>query len=45
MGYDYDYDYDGRDDLKGHHEAGACEAARENDPAFWEEEESEDDED
>jgi len=37
MGYDYDYDYDGRDDLKGHHEAGACEAAWEN------EEESEED--
>ena len=27
MGYDYDYDFDGRDELRGHHAAGAAEAA------------------
>jgi hypothetical protein len=37
MGYDYDYDFDGRDELRGHHAAGAAEAAWENE----DEEESE----
>lgn len=30
MGYDYDYDWDDRDELSGHHAAGAAEAAAEN---------------
>lgn len=38
MGYDYDYDWDDRDELSGHHAAGAAEAAAED---AWDDEESE----
>ena len=30
MGYDYDMDWDDRDELSGHHAAGAAEAAAED---------------
>jgi hypothetical protein len=30
MRYEYDYDFDDRDELLGHHAAGAAEAAAEN---------------
>jgi YD repeat-containing protein len=36
MGREYDWDYDERDDLQGHHAAGAAEAAAEE---AWEWEE------
>ena len=38
MGYDYDYDWDDRDELSGHHAAGAAEAAFEDE---WDEDEEE----
>lgn len=38
MGYDYDWDWDERDELAGHHAAGAAEA-RAEDELDWDDEE------